>query len=34
MRENGIILCANVPANNDGTDFANWCVGSRDLMLP
>ena len=34
MRENGIVMCANVIANNDGTDFSYWCAGSRDLTLP
>ena len=34
LREIGIVLCANVLANNDGTDFSYWCAGSRDLTLP
>ena len=34
LRENDIVLCANVLANNDGTDFSYWCARSRDQTLP
>ena len=34
LRENGIVLCADVLANSDGTDFSYWCAGSHDPTLP
>ena len=34
LRGNDIVFCANVFANNDGTDFSYWCAGLRDLTLP
>ena len=34
LRGNDIVLCTNVLAYNDGTDFLYWRAGSRDLTSP